>query len=210
MNPSDSVASRIAAIRQRVEKTRRLVAETPWLHRHKTLRLTIDGLADDCESLALLIDQGRGIHEEKEDLARVVPLQQGVDGQDPPRDNHKPSPSLLSGRNDDDLRYCVCADPWACKEPIPGYVCRKGSVQSPGIVTAAERTEEDFDLVRQILAADMTVQPTTRPLPNVADRLVFAPTAQAVYALVQEVRALRLAPPSRPAPSPSRPEPEQG
>jgi hypothetical protein len=65
---------------------------------------------------------------DQEAVARGEPLKAGSDGQDLSRDHHQPSPSLPSGRNEDDLRPCICADPWNCTEPIPGYVCRRGSV----------------------------------------------------------------------------------
>lgn len=52
-------------------------------------------------------------------------------------------------------------------------------------------TQTDFDFVRQILAADMTVLPNTVPLPALLSKLAFCPVAGCVYELVQEVRCLR-------------------
>lgn len=41
---------------------------------------------------------------------------------------------------DDELRYCICADPENCREEVPGYVCRrvvKGAT-SPARLTDSE------------------------------------------------------------------------
>jgi hypothetical protein len=54
-------------------------------------------------------------------------------------------------RDDISLRYCICADPENCREPVEGYVCRKGHVPTPSSATDTycyliERDSEDGGL----------------------------------------------------------------
>ena len=64
---------------------------------------------------------------------RLNTLLQGVDREGEPMKNRQQN--LKSAQHDDltdvDVRYCNCADPENCREPIPEYACRPRPASSP-------------------------------------------------------------------------------
>lgn len=46
--------------------------------------------------------------------------------------------------NTEDYRECICSDPENCREPIPGYLCRKGGVLKSALPPARSVAQEDL------------------------------------------------------------------
>jgi hypothetical protein len=70
-----------------------------------------------------------------------------------------------------------------------GGTAEQSPCLEPSGTTGPASMPDDLDQVRQILAADMTLQPSNAPLPE--PRSPLGPVALAVYGLVQEVRQRR-------------------
>lgn len=55
----------------------------------------------------------------------VLPAKVEILGMEPTPLSELIDPEFIQPFSDDpDIRYCICADPENCTEPIPGYVCR--------------------------------------------------------------------------------------
>ena len=46
----------------------------------------------------------------------------------PPTGSTAPSNEVVPIPDEIELRYCICADPEHCAEPVPGYVCKRGLI----------------------------------------------------------------------------------